>query len=40
MTEKEREAAVAEAAALVKTKSTPLVDSCKHISSVGFLLRR
>lgn len=39
MTEKEREGAAEEAVALVKTKLTPLVDSCKHISSIGILFR-
>lgn len=37
MIEKEREAVVEEAVALVKIKLTLLVDSCKHISSVGIL---
>lgn len=40
MIEKEREGVVEEAAAaLVKTKLTLLVDSCKHISSIGILFR-
>lgn len=37
MIEKEREGVVEEAVALVKIKLTLLVDSCKHISSIGIL---